>query len=194
MYDPTMFMSLIENVDPAQRQFLSMANQHKKLIVNCNPGPEASRAAAAYMLWTATSKPERTIVNLACSDWAAKEMIECIHQMHGRLEPWGYSSPITKKNRHEIQFETGSRILCRSTPYVFRGMAVSLFVWSDCAFGNFQRYEDGQEILDFYSPSLYLSRMLLYSAESRAPSFFNGIWSQAKNGTNIMFQPLDLTE
>jgi Terminase large subunit, T4likevirus-type, N-terminal/Terminase RNaseH-like domain len=95
-----------------------------------------SATAAAYLLWFAIFKFEKTILIASNKNDNAMEMIRRCKFMYERLPMWlkpglnldGY-------NKHEIGFDNGSRIISQATTEnTGRGLAISLLFLDEFAF------------------------------------------------------------
>lgn len=126
---------------------------------------------AAYALWFAIFKNDRSIVMLGSNRNDTQRFAELVRNMYHSVPDW-VKPKLTRNTKSELGFESGSRIMCRiGTPDSVRGMAISLLLMVD-----FDRFRHAEELIAGALPALQAGfSKCIITASGHKPHYFNNL-------------------
>lgn len=173
---------------PYQDDCLESFQKERRIIVNKSRQLGLSTAAAAYSLWLAIFRRERTILVVATKLDVAKNFIRKVKTMFSALPEWLVLPTLVEDNKVSISFSNGSVVKAVAcSPDAGRSEALSLLVVDECA-----HIEGIEEMWLGLGPTLSAGgSVIMISSPSGVGTLFHKIWVGAQKGENG-FHPIEL--
>lgn len=126
---------------------------------------------AAYALWFAMFKNDQSVVMLGRSRDDTHRFNDLLRTIYHNIPDW-MKPALTRNNKTEIGFDSGSNIMCRiGTPNSVRGMAIGLLLMVD-----FDRFREAEELFECIIPVVSTGyTKTIITGSGHHPCFFNHV-------------------
>jgi hypothetical protein len=171
-----------------QDDCLDAFQKERRIIVNKSRQLGLSTAAAAYALWLAIFRREKTILVVATKLEVAKNFVRKVKTMYGALPEWIVMPSLVEDNKVSISFSNGSVIKAiPCSPDAGRSEALSLLIVDECA-----HIEGIDEMWLGMIPTMATGgSVIMISSPSGVGTLFHKIWIEAQKGDGEFF-PIEL--
>lgn len=166
---------------PYQERMLQLYKDNKQVIVLSARQTGKSQVSAAYLLWYAMFKFEKTILIASNKNDNAMEMIHRIKFMYEHMPHW-IKPGLTDDgwNKHNVGFDNGSRIISTATSENSgRGLSISLLFLDEFAF---VRDTVQEEFWTSMAPTLATGGSCIITS---TPNGDSNLYAQLWRGSNI---------
>ena len=148
--------------------------------------------STAYILWFNMFHDDKTTLMTGYSNFVAEELLYRIRYAYAELPKWFRSlSEVTSINKHEMQFENGSRIIasdvltCIETPITPSLLYIDTLAFVEPSLQS--------EFSSFIRPMLILDhgKCIIASTPNKNNDLFSELWHEAQEG-NSGFHPVHI--